>query len=178
VEKKLTSDPRRDAPAQVGKLASFLARAVATAGGAGYSPIAPGTCGTLVAVPIAWLCRGMNDGVFLALCAAVTLAGIAAAHVADQVWGTHDAGRIVIDEVAGYLVTVALVDRSQRWVLIIGFVLFRALDIIKPPPIRWVERTVPGGSGVVLDDVAAGIVGAVVMVVLARTGVLAALPPL
>lgn len=156
-------------------LTSFVARAIATAGGAGYSPVAPGTCGTVVAVPLAWVCRGVDTWVFLVIAAAVTVVGIAAAHHADKVWGTHDSGRIVIDEVAGYLITVALVDRASWWVLGIGFVVFRALDIIKPPPIRWVDEQLPGGAGVVLDDVAAGVMGAAIMVGLDAAGAFEAL---
>ena len=90
--------------------------------------------------------------------------------------GTHDSGRIVIDEVAGYLVTMALVDRSDAWTLGIGFVVFRAFDMIKPPPVRMIDEKMPGGWGVVLDDVAAGVMGAAVMWALAHWGALAALP--
>lgn len=149
---------------------SWLARAVATAFGAGYSPVAPGTCGTAVAVPLAWACRGVDTYAFLAVVVVVTLVAIAAAHRADQAWGTHDSGRIVIDEVAGYLATVALVDRGSWLVLGVGFVVFRALDILKPPPVRWIDDKVPGGAGVVLDDVAAGVIGAAIMVGLDRAG--------
>lgn len=157
------------------RLTSLVARAIATAGGAGYSPVAPGTCGTLVAVPIAWVCRGSDTWWFLALTGLVILVGIAAAHRADQVWGSHDSGRIVIDEVAGYFATVALVDRGSWWVLGVGFVVFRALDIIKPPPVRWLDEHVPGGAGVVLDDVAAGVMGAAIMVGLDAAGAFTAL---
>ena len=142
---------------------SIIARVIATAGGAGYSPFAPGTCGTLVAVPIAWLLRDTGIAAYLAITVVVTLVGIAAADRADKVWGTHDSGRIVIDEVAGYLVTVALIDRTSWWMLWIGFGVFRVLDSFKPPPIRWFEDNLPGGAGVVLDDVAAGVMGAAIM---------------
>jgi phosphatidylglycerophosphatase A len=124
----------------------------------------------LVAVPLAWGCRGFDTWTFLGVVVAVTIAGIAAAHHADHVWKTHDSGRIVIDEVAGYLATVALVDRGSWWVLGVGFVVFRALDIIKPPPIRWFDEHVPGGAGVVLDDVVAGVMGAAIMVGLEAAG--------
>lgn len=163
---------------RVSVVTSFLARAIATAGGAGYSPVAPGTCGTLVAVPIAWMCRGTDTLTYLGVAMLVILVGIAAAHRADQVWRAHDSQRIVIDEVAGYLLTVALVDRSSGWVLAAGFVVFRALDILKPPPIRWVDQHVGGGVGVMLDDVAAGVVGAAIMVALAHAGAWEALSSL
>jgi phosphatidylglycerophosphatase A len=149
---------------------SWLARAVASAFGAGYSPVAPGTCGTAVAVPLAWVCRDVDIVPFLALVAGVTVIGIVAAQQADRAWGTHDSGRIVIDEVAGYLATMALVDRGSWRALAIGFVVFRALDIVKPPPVRWIDENVPGGAGVVLDDVAAGVMGAAVMVGLHAAG--------
>ena len=147
-----------------------VAKLIATAGGAGYSPIAPGTCGTLVTIPLAYALRSAPLWLFALVTVAIILIGVWAADRADRAWGTHDAGRIVIDEVAGYLVTVALVDRSSWLVLLVGFVIFRALDITKPPPIRWLDQNLPGGWGVVLDDVAAGVLGCVLMVVLAHFG--------
>jgi phosphatidylglycerophosphatase A len=143
---------------------SVIARAIATVGGAGYSPVAPGTCGTAVAVPLAWWLAGQPWWFFVTVVLTVTLVGVWAAQAADTAWGTHDSGRVVIDEVAGYLATVAFVDRADWIVLAVGFVIFRALDILKPPPIRWLDEHLPGGWGVVLDDVAAGVIGAALMV--------------
>lgn len=154
---------------------SGIAKAIATVGGAGYSPIAPGTCGTAATVPLAWALSTTPWWGFIIVTAAITLVGIWAAGEADRAWGTHDSGRIVVDETAGYLVTVALVDRGSWVVLAVGFVVFRALDIIKPPPIRWVDEQVPGGAGVVLDDVAAGVLGCGVMVAFDAGGVIEAL---
>jgi phosphatidylglycerophosphatase A len=150
-----------------------VAKALATALGAGYSPIAPGTCGTIVAIPLAWALAPLVMWQFLVITAAITAVAIWAAHRADLAWGTHDSGRIVIDEVAGYLVTVAVVDRTSGVALGIGFVVFRAFDIIKPPPVRWLDENLPGGWGVVLDDVAAGVMGAAVMLGLQHFGALA-----
>lgn len=155
------------------RMVNGLAKAISTALGAGYSPVAPGTCGTLVTVPLAWALASVGLGVYLAITAAVIALGIWAADRADRAWGTHDSGRIVIDEVAGYLLTVAAVDRSHWAPLVVGFVVFRALDIIKPPPIRWLDENLPGGFGVVLDDVAAGALGLGIMVALDYGGVLA-----
>lgn len=149
---------------------SVIARLFATAAGAGYAPIAPGTCGTAVAVPLAFALAGLPLWVYLLVAAGITGAGIWAAGVADEVWETHDSGRIVIDEVAGYLVTVALVDRSSWHVLLAGFVVFRILDITKPPPVRWLDRNLPGGFGVVIDDVGAGIYGCILMTGVAAAG--------
>jgi phosphatidylglycerophosphatase A len=121
------------------------------------------------------MCREFTTPAYLGVAVLVTLVGIAAAHRADQVWHTHDSGRIVIDEVAGYLLTVALADRSDPWVLGIGFVVFRAFDIVKPPPVRWLDENLPGGWGVVLDDIAAGAMGLAVMAVLGWLGAFDAL---
>lgn len=152
-----------------------IAKAIATVGGAGYSPVAPGTCGTVVAVPIAWALSATPWWGFVIVILAVTAVGIWAADVADRAWGTHDSGRIVVDEVAGYLATVALVDRGSWIVLAVGFVVFRALDILKPPPIRWFDEHLPGGYGVVLDDVVAGVIGMGLMVAADAAGAFDAL---
>src|SRR4051794_4807820 len=143
-----------------------LCKAIATALGAGYSPVAPGTCGTAVAVPLAWALASLSVWQFALVVVVVTGVAIWAADRADRAWGTHDSGRIVIDEVAGYLTTMVLVDRHHWAPLAAGFVLFRALDIIKPPPIRWIDEKLPGGWGVVLDDSAAGVIGMLGMVAL------------
>ena len=147
-----------------------LSKVIATAFGAGYSPIAPGTCGTAVAVPLAFALRSLPVWQFAAVVVAVTALGIWAADRADRAWGTHDSGRIVIDEVAGYLTTMTLVDRGHWIPLVVGFVIFRALDILKPPPVRWLDENLPGGWGVVLDDIAAGVIGMAAMFALARFG--------
>jgi phosphatidylglycerophosphatase A len=150
-----------------------LAKAIATALGAGYSPIAPGTCGTAVTVPLALALAPLPLWQYVIVLIAVTLVAIWAASRADRAWGSHDSGRIVVDEVAGYLTTMALVDRGHWVPLLVGFVVFRVLDIFKPPPIRWLDRNVPGGFGVVIDDVAAGVVGMGIMFALDRFGALA-----
>lgn len=150
-----------------------LSKAIATALGAGYSPIAPGTCGTAVTVPLAYALATLPIWQFALVIAAITGVGIWAADRADRAWGTHDSGRIVIDEVAGYLTTMLLVDRGHWVPLVVGFVVFRFFDIAKPPPVRWLDRNVPGGFGVVIDDVAAGVMAMAVMVALDRLGALA-----
>ena len=150
-----------------------LAKAIATALGAGYSPIAPGTCGTAVTVPLVFALAPLPVWQYALITAVLTAIAIVAAERADRAWGTHDSGRIVIDEVVGYMATMTLVDRSHWAPLAVGFVVFRALDIIKPPPIRWLDENLPGGYGVVLDDVAAGVLGMVIMVALDRGGALA-----
>lgn len=150
-----------------------LSKAIATALGAGYSPVAPGTCGTAVTIPLAYALAPLPIWQYALVLVAVIAVGIWAAERADRAWGTHDTGRIVIDEVAGYLVTMTLVDRGHLVPLLVGFVVFRALDIAKPPPIRWLDKNLPGGFGVVIDDVAAGVLGMGVMLALDRFGALA-----
>lgn len=150
-----------------------VAKALATAFGAGYSPVGPGTCGTAVTVPLAWALASVALWQYAVVVVVVTGIAVWAAARADHAWGTHDSGRIVIDEVAGYLVTMMFVDRASWIALGVGFVVFRALDIIKPPPVRWLDENLPGGWGVVLDDVAAGVIGAGVMYALDHFGALA-----
>lgn len=148
-----------DAPAQSSepKLTDRIGVVLATVLGIGYSPVAPGTMGTAAAVPMVLAASALSMPVYLALCVAVTLVGIWAAAGANRAFGEHDSGRIVIDEVAGYFWTMLLVDRSNPWLLLAGFVLFRVTDMTKPPPARAIDRDMHGGAGVVLDDVVAGL---------------------
>jgi phosphatidylglycerophosphatase A len=129
---------------------------LATWWGTGYSPVAPGTVGTIAAIPLFLLLSllplyGYICGVLVIGLAASWLAGRA-----EQIFGEQDNQRIVIDEVMGLLVTMAAVPLTWQY-LLAGVVLFRIFDVLKPPPIRLIERTVKGGYGVVFDDVLAGI---------------------
>ncbi len=135
---------------------------VATALGAGLVPVAPGSCGTAVAVPLAWALDRAGEWAFIAALVVVSAVGSWAADVYCRATGKHDNQQIVIDEVAGYLVTLVAVPRT--WPnLILGFFLFRVFDIWKPPPVRWIDRNVHGGFGVVADDLAAGVYAAIVL---------------
>ncbi len=116
-----------------------------------------------MAVPLTFALAGWPTWQFVAIAIVVTAIGILSAHYADRAWGTHDAQRIVIDEVAGYLVTMIPAPRDQWAPLLAGFIAFRFFDIVKPPPVRWLDENLPGGWGVVLDDIAAGVMGAIVM---------------
>ena len=160
------------------RLVNALVKMLASALGAGYSPVAPGTCGTIVTVPLVWALASLSMYEWALVALAITALGIAVAHRAEQLWGQHDCQRIVIDEVAGYCITMIPVARDQLAPVLIGVVVFRFFDIVKPPPVRWVDRTLPGGWGVVLDDALAGVMGAVVMADLAYFGVFAALADL
>jgi len=135
-----------------------LALAWATFFGAGYVPGAPGTAGTLAAIPLWWGLTHVSWPLYVLVTVAVTLTGIAAADRAGRYFGVADSGHIVIDEVAGYLVTMFLLPRTAL-AAIAGFVLFRLFDVLKPPPARFFDRDPrwKNGAGVVLDDIFAGV---------------------
>jgi phosphatidylglycerophosphatase A len=149
--------------------ARVLALAVATGAGAGYSPFAPGTAGSAVGVALFLPLASLGLPLFAATVVGVTALGIWAADVAEQIYGRKDDGRIVIDEVAGQLLTLlpllpAGQTRSWPW-LVTGFVAFRVLDVWKPGPVRWMQDNLRGGAGVVMDDVLAGVLGALGMAI-------------
>jgi phosphatidylglycerophosphatase A len=151
----MSADPR--SPARV-----TVARVVATWFGCGLAPKAPGTVGTLGAIPL-YLLVSMQGRVGVALAALATTAlGIWASSVVAREVGLKDPQIVVVDEVAGFLVTMLPVARASWPAVLCGFVLFRALDITKPWPVRRLER-LPGGWGIVMDDVAAGAIGAAAM---------------
>ncbi len=126
-------------------------------GPCGFSPFAPGTVGTLGAIPLYLARSRLSAGAYVASTAAVVVLGALAAQRAGRYWGVADASPIVIDEVAGYLVTLALVPFSWQAVAA-AFVLFRIFDVLKPWPASAFDR-VKNGFGVVMDDVAAGVWG-------------------
>jgi phosphatidylglycerophosphatase A len=132
---------------------NFL-RYVATLGPVGFLPHAPGTYGTLVAYLLVVLIKPSDLFLFVIFLLSV-LIGLPASDKAEKVLGV-DSGKIVIDEFCGYLLAVLLVPR-EGLILFGAFVLFRLFDIIKPPPIRRIERTLPGGIGVMADDLVAAV---------------------
>ncbi|MCL6640554.1 MAG: phosphatidylglycerophosphatase A [Candidatus Rokubacteria bacterium] len=137
-----------------------MALAVATVGGVGYAPVAPGTAGSLLTALFLWLVPFSRPALILFFLA-VTLAGLWASGRAEQALGGKDPGPIVIDEVAGMTLTVLAVPLTPA-ALGAGLVLFRLFDIAKPPPARAVER-LSGGSGVMADDLVAGLYALVVL---------------
>ena len=145
-----------------------LARLLATWFGCGLAPKGPGTFGTLGAIPVYVLAaRWGLVGVGVAA-AGVILAGVWSASVVARDLGVKDPQTVVIDEVAGFLLTMLGTAVSLRAVLA-GFALFRLLDIAKPWPIRRIEH-LPSGWGIVLDDVAAGMLAAAAMALLRAVG--------
>jgi phosphatidylglycerophosphatase A len=139
-----------------------IAWPIATWFGCGLVPKAPGTAGTLGAIPLYLIVlKGGRPGVLLAAIA-VTLVGVWAASVVAHDLGQKDPQRVVVDEVAGFLTTMLPMPSASWRTVLIGVCVFRLLDIVKPWPVRSLER-LPGGWGIVLDDVAAGVIGAGVM---------------
>ena len=133
--------------------------------GSGLAPRAPGTAGTLVAIPLYLLLQPLALHIYLPLVAILFLVGIPiCAHTARRL-GVHDHPGIVWDEIVGYLVTMALAPSGWLWVGL-GFVLFRLFDILKPWPIQWFDSRVGGGFGIMVDDLLAGIAAAAVLFLL------------
>ena len=124
--------------------------------GAGAMPVAPGTFGTLVAVPLYLLLAPLALPFYLAVVVAMLLLGIWLCHVTARDIGVHDHGGIVWDEIVGYLLTMAAAPAGWLWV-IVGFILFRLFDIVKPWPVNLADRHVSGGFGIMLDDVIAAL---------------------
>jgi len=134
---------------------------LATGFGVGYSPIAPGTLGTLLTIPIFLFLSFIPFPLYELTLVTFFLLSSWISEQTQIYLGKRDDPRIVIDEMMGYLITMLWLPRTFVFV-ILGFFLFRFFDIVKPPPIRLMERA-KGGYGVVLDDVIAGIYSNIVL---------------
>lgn len=130
--------------------------------GSGCSRYAPGTFGTLVAVPIFLLLNVFPLWIYLLITLLMFLVGIWLCSETTKKLGVHDHSGIVWDEIVGYLVTMIAAPQGWSWV-IIGFVLFRFFDILKPWPISLADKKIPGGFGIMIDDVLAGIAAFVIL---------------
>ena len=130
--------------------------------GAGLSPKAPGTMGTVVAVFIYLVLPNMPPIIYAGLILLSFVFGIWICGKTAEDLGVHDHGGIVWDEFVGYWITMFMAPSGLFWVLL-GFVLFRLLDIFKPWPIKWADKELAGGLGIMLDDVLAGIMAALCM---------------
>lgn len=139
-----------------GRLMRDPGHALALGLGSGLSPRAPGTAGTLAAVPLYLLIMHWPPLAYLALTALAAVGGIWLCGRTARALGVHDHPAIVWDEVAGYLLTMALAPPGWPWVLA-GFFAFRLFDIWKPGPIGWLDRRLHGGTGIMADDLAAGL---------------------
>ena len=135
---------------------------IATYFNIGKFPYAPGTVATLATIPIWWALWHAGPIIYMVVTLLLFPLGVLAAQAYEAQASTHDSKEIVIDEVVGFLITMVWLPLTWQSVAF-GFVIFRFLDIVKPPPIRQLDQKVPGGLGVMLDDVAAGLIGSVLM---------------
>jgi len=138
----------------------FLIRLAATGFFSGYSVIAPGTAGTAVALVIYCLLPPLGFWAWTALLLGLLIVSVYVSSEGEKAWG-KDPGYVVIDEFAGFFATVCFLPQSML-LGIVAFFIFRVLDIVKPPPARQAEA-LPGGWGIVMDDVFAGIYGNLIL---------------
>jgi len=153
---------------------SQVAIAFASFGYVGFAPVAPGTVGSAAAIPFFLLLRLAHSAwLEIAVCAAIVAAGAWSARITEQALGVEDPGPVVIDEVVGMFVSLLFLPATPL-VVLAGFVAFRVFDIIKPWPADRLEH-VPGGWGVMADDVMAGVYANLTLQFLlwARPGLLA-----
>lgn len=134
---------------------------LATGFGIGWSPIMPGTLGTLLAIPL-YLILEPHRTAYIITLILMFFVGWFICSVAEKILDRKDPPEVVWDEMLGYLLVMLLVP-AEPFYIILGFVLFRLFDIVKPWPIRWLERTIPGGLGIIVDDIAAAFYARVVM---------------
>lgn len=124
--------------------------------GSGLAPKAPGTFGTLAAVPLYYLLSFLPSWWYAIVVAAAAVLGVYLCDKTAKALGVHDHPGIVWDEFVGFWITMFLAPAGLGWI-ILGFVFFRFFDIIKPWPIRWLDRRVHGGFGIMIDDIVAGV---------------------
>ena len=135
--------------------------------GSGLSPFAPGTMGTLVAVPFIFALRGLGETGFWLVLLLLFLLGVFLCENVSQKLGVHDHGGIVWDEMVGYWLSAAFVPLQWHW-LLAAFLLFRFFDIVKPWPIRQLDSKIGGGFGIMIDDVVAALFTLVILAVVQK----------
>jgi phosphatidylglycerophosphatase A len=145
-----------------GKMNRFLILFLATGFGIGYSPVAPGTLGTLIAILIYYFLSEIHSPLYEITLIGFFFLSVWISENAEISFGKKDDQRIVIDEIMGFLITMLWVPKTLPFI-IMGFFLFRFFDILKPFPIRRLERKLKGGFGVVLDDVMAGVYANIIL---------------
>jgi len=135
---------------------------IATGFGAGYLPKAPGTWGSLVALPLHFFLRQLAPNHYALALTGIFFIAVITAGQAEKILDRKDPGVVVIDEIIGMLITlIAAPNNPLIWLL--GFLIFRFFDIFKPFPIRLIDQRINGGMGIVLDDVLAGIYSLIVL---------------
>lgn len=139
----------------------FITKFLATGLGTGYVPKMPGTAGSVLGLVLVWAVAGLSLGAYLLFTAIFALFSIWVAHQADKQFDVKDAPQIVIDEIAGIVVTFVAIPLVPL-TAVLGFILFRFFDIVKPPPIRQ-SQCLKGGWGIVVDDLLAGLFANIVL---------------
>jgi len=129
--------------------------------GSGLSPKAPGTAGTLVAIPLWLLLYQLPMAIYWLVIAIAIVAGIYICGNAAKKMGVHDHSGIVWDEFVGFWITMGFLS-PELTTVIVGFLLFRFFDIVKPWPIGWLDKKMQGGLGIMVDDIVAGIFSAII----------------
>jgi phosphatidylglycerophosphatase A len=140
---------------------------LATGFGVGYSPVAPGTLGTLIAIHVYYFLSNISSPIYEITLVGFFFLSVWISESAEIFFGKKDDQRIVIDEITGFLITMLWVPKTAI-LMVIGFFLFRFFDILKPFPIRRLEKKLKGGYGVVLDDVMAGVYANIVLHLIGR----------
>lgn len=133
-----------------------IVKFIATGAGAGLTPLMPGTAGTLVGIPVYLVLTLLSPPLQLLTMLALTAGGCYIAQEAEKIYRQKDPPRIVIDEIVGLQWTLIFIPPTAVGIFL-GFLFFRFFDIVKPPPIKWLERKLPGGWGVMADDLAAAV---------------------
>jgi phosphatidylglycerophosphatase A len=128
----------------------------------GYLPKAPGTWGSFVGLLLVYLCHNLSLPVYLAVVAGLFITGSFAAGEAEKILDNRDPGAVVIDEIVGMLITMVAVPLTPLTMLL-GFILFRFFDIVKPFPVNFFDQRLHGGPGIMLDDVVAGIYSLIIL---------------
>jgi len=164
IEKKENSElntPNSTLQKRVKKFILFWA----TGFGVGYSPVAPGTVGTLIAIPVYYFLSNISSPIYEITLVGFFFLSVWISENAEIFFGKKDDQRIVIDEIMGFLITMLWVPQTAI-LMGVGFFLFRFFDIVKPFPIRRLEKKLKGGYGVVADDVMAGVYANIVLQVI------------
>jgi phosphatidylglycerophosphatase A len=130
--------------------------------GSGLTPKAPGTAGTLAAIPFYLLLAGLHPGFYAGFVLAALVFGILACGWVARDMGVKDPAAIVWDEFVGLWIALFMLPKGWIW-LLAGFALFRVFDILKPWPVSFLDRELPGGAGIMMDDVAAGLYSLLVL---------------
>lgn len=130
--------------------------------GSGLAPKAPGTFGTLAAIPIYWLMQDLSLSIYLAITVTAFIIGIWICQQSADWLQKDDPSAVVWDEIIGYMVTMIAAPAGWQWMLA-GFILFRFFDILKPWPISWLDKNLHGGLGIMVDDVVAGVFAAILL---------------